>query len=53
MYTIDLKQYLDYLGINDYRTLLNPPENEHDALCDAKWNLNLYKQIKTKYGVKI
>lgn len=52
MYTIDLKQYLDYLGIK-YNELISPPENEHDALCDAKWNLKLYNAIKNKYGVKI
>jgi hypothetical protein len=50
MFTIDLKQILDYLGIKHFSDLgINAPENEHDALCDAKWNLNLFKTIKHKY----
>ena len=50
MFTIDLKQILDYLGIEHYSVLqLQAPENQHDALCDAKWNLKLYKIIKHKY----
>jgi hypothetical protein len=53
MFTIDLKQTLDYFGIPHYSKLINPPENEHDALCDAKWNLKLYKAIKEKFGVNI
>ena len=47
-----LKQYLDYLGIEAFE-LINSPENEHDALCDARWNLNLYNTIKNKYGIQI
>jgi hypothetical protein len=54
MYTNDLKQILDYFGITDFKELgILPPENEHDALADAKWNLNLYKTIKNKFGVNI
>ena len=51
-FTIDLKQYLNYLGI-EASELINSPENEHDALCDARWNLNLYNTIKNKYGIQI
>ena len=46
------QQYLDYLGIEAFE-LINSPENEHDALCDARWNLNLYNTIKNKYGIQI
>ena len=53
MYTNDLKQYLDYLGVDKNEVLSELQENEHDALCDAKWNLKLYNAIKNKYGVKI
>lgn len=53
MYTNDLKQYLDYLGIDKNDVLSEVQENEHDALCDAKWNLKLYNAIKNKYGIKI
>ena len=51
-FTIDLKQYLDYLGITA-ADLISEPENEHDALCDARWNLKLYNMIKNTYGIQI
>jgi hypothetical protein len=53
MFTHDLKQVLDYLNIDSYQGLLEGPIDEHDALCDAKWNLKLYKAIKEKYGMDI
>jgi len=54
MYTNDLKQIMDYFGIQELSELgISENENEHDALCDAKWNLKLYKAIKNKFGVNI
>lgn len=53
-FTIDLKQFLDYFGIENFKDLgLSEPENEHEAICDAKWNLKLFKAIKNKFGVNI
>lgn len=51
-FTIDLKQYLDYLGIIA-TDIVTEPENEHDALEDARWNFKLYSSIKNKYGIQI
>lgn len=53
MYTNDLQQYLDYFGITLTDLTIEENKNKHDALSDAKWNLNLYHAIKIKYGVKI
>ena len=52
MYTIDLKQTLDYF--NETLTSLNikESENEHNALSDAKFNYSLYKAIKDKFNPK-
>lgn len=51
MYTIDLKQLLDYF--NDDIDNLNIKNNsEHNALSDAKFNLELFKCLKDKYSPK-
>lgn len=53
MYTRDLKQYLDYFGINKDKLLKNEQVNEHDALADARWNFRLYLAIKRLMGVDL
>lgn len=53
MYTIDLKQYLDYFGINKDILMNNVSLIEHDALEDAKWNFKLYTAIKKLMGVDL
>lgn len=47
MYCKDLKQMMDDKGLDkEWKRLHCPdPEGEHNALIDAKWNLDLYKQI--------
>jgi hypothetical protein len=46
MWCRDLKQMMWERNLNDeWKDLAVPQnENEHDALADAKWNLELYKQ---------
>lgn len=55
MYTNDLKQFMDYLGIDKHQLFseTEKQKNEHDALQDAKWNLKLYNAIKKKYNINI
>lgn len=47
MYCIDLKQMMDERGLSkDWKRINCPdPENEHNALVDAKWNFELYNKI--------
>lgn len=49
MYTIDLKQKMDEMLLDDNWLNINNPssELEHDALEDAKWNLKLYHSIQS------
>lgn len=53
MYTNDLKQIIDYYGINVNKLLPDPQLNQHDALSDAKWNFKLYNRIKQTLNVQI
>jgi len=48
MYCRDLKQELDRLGItSEQKQLLCPdPQNEHNALADARWNRKLGEVLK-------
>jgi len=43
-YCLDLKQYWYHLG----KPYVQPPkpQNAHNALADAKWNLEYYKRLK-------
>lgn len=50
-YTNDLKQLLDYFN-EDIETLNIPNTSEHNALSDAKFNLELFKALKDKYSPK-
>lgn len=43
MYTRDLKQEMDRLGIES--ALVPQPENAHDALADAHWNMAMLAEI--------
>jgi hypothetical protein len=43
MYCRDLKQEMDSGGIQ----ALPAPTSEHDALADARWNLQMYNHIKS------
>ena len=47
MYCIDLKQMMDERGLTkEWKQESCPdPKGEHNALVDARWNYNLYKQI--------
>ncbi len=47
MYCRDLKQAMDerVLDKDWKRTHCPDPDNAHNALSDAKWNLALYKKI--------
>lgn len=47
MYCLDLKQLMQTSGIGTEwkRSHCPDPEGEHNALVDAKWNYNLYKEI--------
>jgi len=47
MYCKDLKQVMDDKGLDkEWRRINCPdPEGEHNALMDARWNMNLYNQI--------
>lgn len=49
MYCRDLKQMMDGRGLNkQWSSWVCPkPENEHNALADARWNMNLHKAILT------
>lgn len=55
MYTTDLKQEIDRIFHplrSDYRGAKDHPNypkqtNEHSAICDAKWNKELYNFLKT------
>lgn len=53
MYTIDLKQYLDYFDINKDVLMANIQLDEHDAILDARWNLKLYNAITKLMGVEL
>lgn len=46
-YCMDLKQMMQERGLSSEwkRKFCPDPENEHNALADAKWNLELFKQI--------
>lgn len=44
MYTHDLKQEMDRLGI-DSGAVPKPP-NEHDALADARWNMGMHIKLR-------
>ena len=50
MYCKDLKQLMDEYGLSkEWKRENNPdPKGEHNALVDAKWNLQLYKSIQKK-----
>ena len=50
-YTNDLKQLLDYFN-EDIETLNISNTSEHNALSDAKFNLELFKALKDKYSPK-
>lgn len=47
MYCKDLKQAMDARGLDKEwkRTHCPDPEGEHNALVDARWNMQLYKKI--------
>lgn len=47
MYCIDLKQMMDAKGLNNiWKDNYHPdPKSEHNALEDAKWNMELYQKI--------
>lgn len=47
MYCKDLKQMMDDKGLDKEwkRENCPDPENEHNALADAKWNMELYNKI--------
>ena len=47
-YCIDLKQMMDEAGLDKEwkRENCPGPENEHNALADARWNLQLYEAIR-------
>lgn len=49
MWCIDLKQMMWERGLNDQwkDEMYPPPEKEHNALEDAKWNFKLYKEIRS------
>lgn len=46
-YCRDLKQTMDELGLDgDWKKTNCPdPVNEHHALVDARWNMNLHKAL--------
>lgn len=50
MYCTDLKQMMDERGLTkEWKQKNHPdPEGEHNALVDAKWNMELYKKIIKK-----
>lgn len=43
MYSRDLKQEMDRLGIDS--VLVPQPENAHDALADAHWNMSMLGEV--------
>ena len=47
MYCKDLKQIMDELGLdNEWKNKNCPdPKGEHNALVDAKWNLDFYNSM--------
>jgi hypothetical protein len=49
MYCKDLKQMMDERGLDKEWKRQNcpDPENEHNALADARWNFELYNKITT------
>ncbi|CAA0129290.1 3'-5' exoribonuclease.1 [Mycolicibacterium vanbaalenii] len=44
MYTHDLKQEMDRLGVRS--DVVPKPENVHDALADARWNMAMLRHLK-------
>lgn len=51
MYCKDLKQIADTFQFDyDWIKANVPLENEHNALADAKWNLQLYNTMKKSYN---
>lgn len=44
MYTRDLKQEMDRLRIGS--DAVSKPENEHDALADARWNMAMLHKLR-------
>ncbi len=49
MYCRDLKQMMDEKGLDKHWKRKNcpDPEGEHNALVDAKWNLELYNKVSS------
>ncbi len=47
MYCMDLKQMMVERGLDEKwkQGVCPDPENEHNALADARWNYELYKEI--------
>lgn len=45
MYTRDLRQYADRLGIDQTLDQVIPTQKEHNALADARWNLAVWKYL--------
>ena len=52
MYTNDLKQTLDYFDQSIQSLNVMESVQQHNALSDAKFNLELYRAIKKKYSPK-
>lgn len=46
-YCLDLKQYMYHLGVKRDEIPVNN-DQEHHALADAKWNLEVYNFLKSK-----
>lgn len=51
-YTIDLKQSMDYFNETIQSLNVINSIQQHNALSDAKFNLELYRALKKKYGSK-
>lgn len=45
MWCRDLKQLCADRGDPDLRTLVPPPNSEHDAMADARWNKSVYDAL--------
>jgi len=52
MYTIDLKQYMDYFNVTKGDLGITENNDEHNALSDAKWNKQLFDALKNKFANK-
>jgi len=51
MWTNDLQQWASQLGISSLESRI-PPNNEHDALSDARWNQKAWHYLQARAALK-